>query len=74
MGAGFYVNPIFEGTNAVVPVVRDRWSSLRVDKQLFIQRGRKLIRDTTSLHFVCTVPVAYPVFKKDPRANINSRE
>lgn len=50
MGAGFYVNPIFEG-NVVVPVVRDRWSSLRVDKQLFIQRGRKLIRDTTSLHF-----------------------
>lgn len=58
----------FSGTNAVVPV-RDRWSSLRVDKRLFIQRGRKLIRDATSLHFV-SVSSAYSVFKKDPLANI----
>lgn len=62
----------FSDTNAVVPVARPL-VILEGRQTAIYQRSRKLIRDATSLHFV-SVSSAYPVFKKDSRASINSRE
>lgn len=57
---------------------RGRWSYLGLDKRLFIQRGRKLIRDATSLHFL-SARVSRTRFLKGtwrpaPRAHVNMRK
>jgi len=66
----FYVNPVLVRERAEIPtgVVRDRWSyTWGWDKRLFIQRGRKLIRDATSLHFLSAYRARIPFFKKNLR-------
>lgn len=58
----------FWGANARAGIP-SRWSYLRVDKRLFIQRGRKLIRDAASLHFP-----SVPFLKGDLRRHSRERK
>jgi len=67
-GLGFTLTPFSDATRGGSGADRGRWSSLRLDKRLFIQRGRKLIHDATSLHFLRVWQARIPLLKRIPSA------
>jgi len=67
-GLGFTLTPFSDATRGASGADRGRWSSLRLDKRLFIQRGRKLIHDATSLHFLRVWQARIPLLKRIPLA------